>query len=585
MELKRREMSLIFVSLAALLMIALGLFFSSGRINKKSLYLRSTKYDDLLIYPTVKDDGLYFFLPSDVEEEELFLVSADKVYCDDRIVNNEVIASLVEEGHSFEIGSVRTEVHFLHSKNVPALFIDTIRKDMDYVNADKRNETEVRVRSYSQEGEEFLSLYPVTIKGRGNNSFNTDKKSYSLTFDEKCDVFSMGASEKWILVPNSSDTTLINNRVVNRFAAKTGLYWTPDCEYADVYFNGEYNGLYLIFEKVETGEERLVLPENGVLMKRELSSRLEIVDNGFETSKGNVIEISYPKQISSLHKQQIAEKVQEMEDALFDLKSDAWKEVIDIDSWARCYLIDELFDNLDAGIASAYFYIGEDGKFYRGPVWDYDTLMWDVPRSMIADTYRREPYSVNDYYYLLNQREEFVTRARQIFEAEYRPLIDSFVNGKIDEISNAIDEARALDSERWGYHFTKSSVVRFKEYLKTKADFMEEYWERKEDLCKILIQKDSFYLTFMTEKGKSIADAYDIDLSLLQQSRHYYSDTMEPVDIEAPVLQDLILVTDASDVTEDIRADGTGLGLLNSVFLSLFLFLFFVLGIAKIIEK
>lgn len=585
MELKRRESFLIFVGFVSLILILLGSIFSAVHQDKKLPYLLSSEYEDLLIRPIVKEDGLYFFIPSDMDTEDLFLRSEKTIYCDDRIVNNAAITPFFEGEHSYKIAGQDTAIYFYQSENVPSLFIDTVRKDMDFVNDDKTNETEVRIRSYSKQGEKILSMYPISIKGRGNNSFKTEKKSYTLTFDEDCDVLSMGAAGKWILVPSSSDTTLINNMVVSRFAKETGLYWTPDCEYADVYFDGEYGGLYLVYEKPQISDERLAIGKDGVLLKRELSSRLEIVDNGFLTEKGNVIEISDPKAVSSLHKQQIVRKVQAMEDALFDLNSDDWKQVIDIDSWARCYLIDELFDNLDAGIASAYFYIGEDGKFYRGPVWDYDTLMWDPARSMIADTYQREPYSVNDYYYLLNKREEFLTRVREIYEEEYRPLIISFVTEKIDAISVSIDAARAMDGARWDHHFSQSSVMLFKEYLKNKAEFMEEYWDHKENFCKILVQKDFFYLTYITEKGSSIAKAYDIDLSLLKQSEYHYADTLDPVDLDAPVYEDQILVNETFDIAEEQSSDVGGLGLLNMAFLALFGFLFLILGIAKIIER
>ncbi|MBR4470678.1 MAG: CotH kinase family protein [Erysipelotrichaceae bacterium] len=533
--------------------------------------LRSQQHSDIILLPYVNGDDYCFFIPSGMDFNDLYLYSKRTIYCDERIVNKTALSDYVsDEAMNLSVGDRKGTILFKKSGSVPAMFIETLKKDMDYVNSDKKHELDVRFLFLNEDGETVLLDQNAVIKGRGNNSWDTDKKSYNLKLEKETSLLGMAQADKWVLVPNLTDISKVYNKTVYSFAKETGLEWTPDCEYVDVYFDGEYNGLYLLCEKIEVKQNRLDLGKNGVLLKRELPMRLEIVDNGFETENGNVIEITYPKEVSMSHKEEIEREVQRMEDALFDLNSDEWEKVIDIDSWVRSYLIDELFDNLDAGIASAYFYL-KDGVFYRGPVWDYDSIMWDNPKTMIADTYFRQPYSTNDYYYLLNQRKEFLDRVKVIFESEFRPLIDEYVNGKIDEISNSIVEAREMDCVRWNCQFAQSYITNFKTYLLQKADFMEEYWENRDNYCKILVQTEIFYRTFMVEKGNRIIDAINLDMSLFESNEYHFADSDEPFDLEKEVYEDirLDLVSEGNDVKEE-KSFISQFGLLNLAFSGLF---------------
>lgn len=55
-----------------------------------------------------------------------------------------------------------------------------------------------------------------------------------------------------------------------------------------------------------------------------------------------------------------------------------WQELIDLDSWARKYLIEEIFASTDSGNFSQFYYYDgaeENGKLYAGPIWDFDLVM------------------------------------------------------------------------------------------------------------------------------------------------------------------------------------------------------------------
>ena len=50
------------------------------------------------------------------------------------------------------------------------------------------------------------------IKLRGNSSLNADKKSYSLTFEEKTKILDIpSSSKKYVVIDNIYDKTLLRN--------------------------------------------------------------------------------------------------------------------------------------------------------------------------------------------------------------------------------------------------------------------------------------------------------------------------------------------------------------------------------------
>ena len=48
------------------------------------------------------------------------------------------------------------------------------------------------------------------------------------------------------------------------------------------------------------------------------------------------------------------------------------KTYIDVESFAKCYIVHELFNDIDVGNSSFYFYKKAGDKLYAGPLWDFD---------------------------------------------------------------------------------------------------------------------------------------------------------------------------------------------------------------------
>ena len=71
----------------------------------------------------------------------------------------------------------------------------------------------------------------------------------------------MPKHKRWCLIANYMDRTLMRNRVAHYVASHTSLQWTPRTRFAEVWFNGEYLGNYLVVEQIKIDENRLNIDE------------------------------------------------------------------------------------------------------------------------------------------------------------------------------------------------------------------------------------------------------------------------------------------------------------------------------------
>lgn len=114
------------------------------------------------------------------------------------------------------------------------------------------------------QGNEGIDTYNSTleIKGRGNHSWGQPKKPYALKLTNKDPIFGMNKHKRWAVLANYSDRTLLRNRVSFEIAKRTGLAWTPDSRFVEVFLNGSYQGQYLITEQIRLDKNRININED-----------------------------------------------------------------------------------------------------------------------------------------------------------------------------------------------------------------------------------------------------------------------------------------------------------------------------------
>ena len=73
----------------------------------------------------------------------------------------------------------------------------------------------------------------------------------------KADLSGMGKDKTWLLIANWLDLSLLRNEIILQLADQIGMPYAVECRMVDLYLNGEYNGLYLMTEKIQIGRSRI----------------------------------------------------------------------------------------------------------------------------------------------------------------------------------------------------------------------------------------------------------------------------------------------------------------------------------------
>ena len=377
---------------AALLVARKGAEF---RMNEKVLFSVevTSEYGQERIESWRSDEAEFFvFLPSyaDLAKTKLYQNRPGEVTIDGEPIINGMTCENFQWNTPYELTCriagefPETRITFMKSDNIPTMYIDTRSGNMDYIHKKKGNEETGKVRLYTEEGKIDYTGNLDKISGRGNATWrgSSQKNPYNIMLQNAGDLLGMGAAQKWILLANACDNTNLRNKIVLDFAKAIDLAYSPQGEWVDLYLNGEYAGLYLLCERNEVHPQRVDLSTSGsFLVSTDLEERLvQKKESYIKTDNQMTLRVRY----SAISKEEISTVIQSAENAIVaengidSTTGKYWKELIDAESWAKKYLLEEAFGNLDAGLISQYYYYdGNDSnrKIYAGPVWDYDMCM------------------------------------------------------------------------------------------------------------------------------------------------------------------------------------------------------------------
>lgn len=196
----------------------------------------------------------------------LILIILTLTGCTDDGANKDFWAVSIKEDsvvvHN-EAGKKETSFTLSDSK-LPIVFIDTDGVAI----VDKENEISGTMMILESGGNK--TTYDLSIRGRGNATWNYEKKPYKIKLEKKSEILSMKANKSWVLLANYTDKSLIRNTVANETSRIVGMDWTPDTRYVELVINGEYLGNYQLSESVKEGKNRVPLDEeSGFLIEND----------------------------------------------------------------------------------------------------------------------------------------------------------------------------------------------------------------------------------------------------------------------------------------------------------------------------
>lgn len=324
------------------------------------------------------------------------------------------------------------------------------------------------------------------VRGRGNTSFQVDKCSYKIKFDERTDLFGMGDARDWALISNHFDLSIVRNYIAYAVASKFETQrFASKNRFIDLYVNGEYRGVYLVCEQVEVQENRVNITEGSTEVDTgyliELDSRAE--DRGFYVfGKFHAIKTPNPNK-GELSAEQTTYIFKYVSKAHSTILKKSWSEVcelVDVESFAEAYIIYELFKCVDVGFASFYMYKEAGGKLTAGPVWDFDRSMGNVENKGDSRYYDTLWARKDNMWFLgLFMHEEFEMLVREKLE-KYLPTVRQTLEACYIYLE-AHEESFNRNFERWdilgGYVYPNPSELNRLQTWREHLDWLKVYIE------------------------------------------------------------------------------------------------------------
>ena len=452
------------------------------------------------------------------------------------------------------------KLRLAQQSDIASVFIST-EQDISHIEATKDNEDKGVVTITNGAGEKEYEGVLDRIKGRGNATWGADKKPYNIKLNKKTPLFGLPTSKKWSLLANRYDGSQIRNKMASEIAKEMGIDFVPEHIWADLYINNEYRGLYTVSQKVEIEPGRVEIadlndymetaltnawsnpsipyteashPElnsfgqggvngfsansrkywnipkvlqpadntGGYLLEMELSDRYGAEASGFCSIRGQAVVIKYPEFASLEQVNYISTFYQDMENAVYsptgkNTKGKHFSEYIDVESFAKAYVLHEWALSLDVAITSFFLYKDSDakgdGKIHCGVPWDWDNAFggasgwrdgvdlqnaasWWANQGYIYGTYG-QPNQCHHLIAALWQHDSFKRLSKAIYLEELVPANDKLFISKGVSWSNLITTSARSDNARWGGNSQASAWSAMGSFMMTRTAFLKNAWK------------------------------------------------------------------------------------------------------------
>jgi hypothetical protein len=330
----------------------------------------------------------------------------------------------------------------------------------------------------------------IEIEQRGSSSTVSPKKQYGFSTllsnnisKNNASLLGMPSENDWILNGMTFDSARIRDFLCYNLARQFGNYASRTA-YCEVVINNNYQGLYVLQEKIKADNDRVDVIKIGLA-----DNYLPAVSGGFITKADKVgldepiaftLYTWYGAPVSYLHDwpkpenatiwqtNYIKGQFERFETEATNNNAsvaNGYPSIIDVPSFIDFIILAELGSNPDAGTYSTYFHKDRNGKLRAGPIWDYDLsfgndlFFWGYDRShptgwIMQDggndgsTFWQNLFFNSEFHCYLSKRWNELIQPGQ-------PLNYLTLESFIDQTVSTISEAVARDYTRWNiskYH-------------------------------------------------------------------------------------------------------------------------------------
>lgn len=315
------------------------------------------------------------------------------------------------------------------------------------------------------------SFIGIELRGRSSQVY-FPKRQFALEFrtaggiQSESSLLGMPSESDWVLLGPYSDKSFLRDALTFELARRMGRE-APRAVFAELFLRQgapappeeEYQGLYLVTERISRGKARIDLPrsrrrpgeESGFIAKLDWLDP-DTREVHFTTSGGERVILIYPsaRDVTDPQVRYLKDYFAELEASL---EEGAYPDFIDVDSWVDGMILQELAKNVDAYRSSTYLHKAPGGKLLLGPVWDfnqaYGNASYDEQASLV-EGWRVSRARPSSWFRRLFRDQAFRARLRARYRAlREGALSDESMLGFIDSESARLREAASRNFERW----------------------------------------------------------------------------------------------------------------------------------------
>lgn len=451
-------------------------------------------------------------------------------------------------------GWIRFEV--MQGSNIPCLFITTESGSLSLIQKSKENSEPGHLVFYDANGAVRYNGELTSVRIRGNTTASYPKRPYQIKLASSADLTGSGSAKTFVLLAEYLDFSLLRNRITLDMARYAQLPFAVNSLSVDVYINGIYRGVYTLADKVEIGKTRVSIknlqPEmeylndlplsqykgrtleydddttafgyqldaspaditGGYLLEIDKAYRVrDAADGSVFTSRKmgiGVREPEYPslEQMDYLHDLLIKiDNIIRQKDGRDPVSGEHFTELIDLPSFAKKFLIEDISINFDAKAGSQYFFKDRDSvssKLFAGPAWDYDLTYGNCQVDSPSKPYLMTMKNSFPWYNTLFQKQtQFRQEVRNQYFLFFQPALEILLGQRqsdapdvlrsLAEYESELARSAAMNAVRWppnyakeyalrrGYNF-ESSISQMRDFLEARMAFMDEYLGNDENI-------------------------------------------------------------------------------------------------------
>ncbi|SOD93620.1 CotH kinase family protein [Spirosoma fluviale] len=333
----------------------------------------------------------------------------------------------------------------------------------------------------------------IGIEKRGATSQQLfPKKPYGFELRDTSGVNSVNASllgmpaeSDWVLNATYNDKTLIREALTYDLNRQMSAYYTPRYRYCEVILNGNYEGIYLLFEKIKRNKNRVNITSikqtdvsgdaltGGYIFKIDKTegSPSRSWNSPYRSLNGQLIPIQIerpkPEDLAEEQFQYAKKYITDFENALkgtqYQDSTTGYRKYINADSFVDYLLLTEVCKNVDGYRLSSFFYKDRDskgGKLLMGPIWDYNLTYgnanycegntdqgWAYNFNTVCKT---DTYQIPFWWDRLLSDKSFATQTRLKYQTLRKTVLKTErIQAYVDSVAAQLTEARTRNFQRW----------------------------------------------------------------------------------------------------------------------------------------